>query len=49
MQDRSHRPNKMNTTLMPAQEALVVELRRTMLLPPDGPLAITHEFINTEA
>jgi transposase InsO family protein len=49
MQDRSHRPNKLSTTLTPAQEALVVELRRTLLLPLDDLLAITHEFINTEA
>ena len=49
MQDRSHCPNKLSTTLTPAQEALVVELRRTLLLPLDDLLAITHEFINTEA
>ncbi len=41
MQDRSHRPNKLSTTLKPAQEALVVELRRTLLLPLDDLLAIT--------
>ena len=49
MQDRSHRPNKLSTTLTPAQEALVVELRRTLLLPLDDLLAITHEFINPAA
>ena len=32
-QDRSHRPHTLNTTLTPAQELLVVELRRMVLLP----------------
>ena len=49
MQDRSHCPNKLSTTLTPAQEVLVVELRRTLLLPLDDLLAITHEFINADA
>jgi len=48
MQDRSHRPNKLSTTLSPSQEVLVVELRRTLLLPLDDLLVITHEFINPE-
>jgi transposase InsO family protein len=49
MQDRSHRPDKLGTTLTPAQEVLVVELRRTLLLALDDLLAITHEFINADA
>ena len=49
MRDRSHRPNTLSTTLTPAQEALVVELRRTLLLPLDDLLALTHEFINRAA
>jgi transposase InsO family protein len=49
MQDRSHRPHKLSTTLTPAQEAIVVELRRTLLLPLDDLLALTHEFINVAA
>ena len=49
MQDRSHRPHTLNTTLSPAQEMLVVELRRMLLLPLDDLLAITHEFINPHA
>ena len=40
--DASHRPHTMRTPLSPAQEALVVELRRTVLLPPDGLVAVTH-------
>ena len=49
MQDRSHRPNTLSTTLTPAQEALVVEMRRTLLLPLHDLLALTHEFINRAA
>jgi len=48
MQDRSHRPHTLSTTLSPAQEALVVELRRTLLLPLDDLLAVTREFINPD-
>ena len=46
VQDRSHRPHTLATTLTPAQEVLVVELRRTLLLPLDDLLAVTREFIN---
>jgi len=49
VQDRSHRPHTLSTTLTPGQEAVVVELRRTLLLPLDDLLAITHEFINPAA
>ena len=49
MQDRSHRPHRLGTTLTPGQEMLVVELRRMLLLPLDDLLAITHEFINPAA
>ena len=45
-QDRSHRPHTLCTTLTPAQELLVVELRRTLLLPLDDLLVVTREFIN---
>jgi transposase InsO family protein len=44
--DGSHCPNKMYTTLTPAQELIVVELRKTLLLPTDDLLAVTREFIN---
>ena len=44
--DGSHAPITMYTTLTPAQELVVVELRRTLLLPTDDLLAITREFIN---
>ena len=49
VQDRSHCPKKLSTTLTPAQEILVVELRRLLLLSLDDLLAITHEFINPAA
>ena len=45
--DGSHAPITMYTTLTPAQELVVVELRRTLLLPTDDLLAITREFINS--
>lgn len=48
VQDRSHRPNKLSTTLSPAQEAVVIELRRT-LLPLDDLLVVTREFIHAGA
>jgi len=44
-QDRSHTAHRLQTTLSPGQEAIVVELRRTLLLPLDDLLAITREFI----
>jgi transposase InsO family protein len=44
--DLSHRPHKLSTTLSPAEEAVVVELRRMLLLPLDDLLVITREFIN---
>src|SRR5471030_1659594 len=44
--DVSHRPNTMRTTLTPEQELVVVELRRTLLLPTDDLLSVTHELIN---
>ena len=41
--DGSHAPITMYTTLTPAQELVVVELRKTLLLPTDDLLAITRE------
>ena len=46
--DRSHCPNTLSTTLTPAQELIVVALRKTLLLPTDDLLAVTREFINAE-
>ncbi len=44
--DVSHRPQRLHTTLNAAQEAVVVALRETLLLPRDDLLAVTHEFIH---
>ncbi|MCF7990471.1 MAG: IS481 family transposase [Thiohalocapsa sp.] len=46
VQDASHWPHRLQTTLTPAQEVLVVELRKTTLLPLDDLLAVVREFIN---
>jgi len=44
-EDRSHTPERLQTTLTPAQELVVVELRRTLLVPLDDLLAVVREFI----
>lgn len=44
--DASHRPHRIHATLTTAQEVLVVALRKSLLLPLDDLLAVTHEFIN---
>jgi transposase-like protein len=46
--DRSHTAHQLQTTLTDAQEAVVVELRRTLLLPLDDLLVITREFLNPD-
>lgn len=48
-QDASHRPHTMQTTLSPAQETLVVALRRILLLSLDDLTAITRAYIHSEA
>ena len=45
--DAPHRPPHLHTRLTPAPEVVVVELRKTLLLPLDDLLAVTHEFIST--
>ncbi len=47
-EDRSHRPHKLHTTLTPAQEVIVVELRCMALLPLDDLVAVVREFIHPE-
>ena len=47
--DGSHTPHRLQTTLTPAQEVVVVELRKTLLLPLDDLLVVTREFIHPEA
>ena len=46
--DRSHTAHRLQTQLTPAQEAVVVQLRRTLLLPLDDLLAVTREFLCPE-
>ena len=45
-EDASHRPHQHHATLSPAQEAVVVALRETLLLPLDDRLVVTREFIH---
>jgi hypothetical protein len=42
--DASHTPHRLQTSLTPAQEQIVVELRKMLLLPLDDLLAVTREF-----
>ena len=45
-QDASHRPHRLHPTLTPAQALVVIELRKTLLLPLDDLLAVTRAFIH---
>ncbi len=46
VEDGSHRPHHLKTTLNPAQEAVVVELRRLLELTLDDLLVVVREFIH---
>jgi transposase-like protein len=46
--DATHCPNRLHTTLSKGQEAVVVELRKLLLLPLDDLLVVTQEFINPD-
>jgi transposase InsO family protein len=46
--DASHTAHSLQTTLSPAQEAIAVVLRRTLLLPLDDLLAVVREFLCAE-
>jgi transposase-like protein len=46
--DASHTAHRLQTTLTPAQEAVVVELRKCLLLPLDDLLAVCREFLCEE-
>ena len=48
VQDLSATPHNLQTTLTAAQEAVVVQLRRLLLLPLDDLLAVTREFLNPD-
>ena len=46
VQDRSHRPHRLQTVLTPAQEVVAVLLPKSLLLPLDDLLAVVREFLN---
>ena len=46
VEDRSHTPHHLQTTLTPAQEAVAVALRKTLLVSLDDLLAVVREFLN---
>ena len=46
VEDRSHTPHLLQTTLTPAQEAVAVALRKTLLVSLDYLLAVVREFLN---
>ena len=47
-EDASHCPHTLYTTLTAAQEIIVVELRKALLLPVDDLLAVVREFMNQD-
>ena len=49
VEDASHRPHRLQTTLTPVQEAILLELRTALLLPLDDLVAVTKQFINPAA
>lgn len=49
VEDRSHTPHRLQTTLTPAQEAFAVALRTTLLVSLDDLLAVVREFLNPNA
>jgi transposase InsO family protein len=46
IEDRSHTRHRLQTTLTPAQEAVAVALRKTLLISLDDLLAVVREFLN---
>ncbi|EFW13096.1 hypothetical protein SSYM_0552, partial [Serratia symbiotica str. Tucson] len=46
VEDHSHIPRRLQTTLSPAHEAVAVFLRKTLFLPLDDLLAVVREFLN---
>ena len=49
VEDRSHTPHRLQTTLTPAQEMVAVALRKTLLVSLDDLLAVVREFLNPNA
>jgi len=48
VEDRSHTPHRLQTTLTPAQEAVAVALRKTLLVSLDDLLAVVRAFLNPD-
>jgi transposase InsO family protein len=48
VEDASHRPHTLHTTLTAAQEGILVYLRQHLLLPLDDLLVVTREFLNPQ-
>ncbi len=46
VEDRSHTPHRLQTTLSPAQESVAVALLKTLLVSLDDLLAMVREFLN---
>jgi hypothetical protein len=46
--DLSHTPHRLQTTLMPPQEAVAVVLRKTLLVSIDDLLAVVREFLKPD-
>src|SRR6056297_2343701 len=49
VEDKSHTPHRLQTTLTPAQEAVAVALRTTLLVSLDDLLTVVREFLNPNA
>lgn len=49
VEDRSHTPHRLQTTLTPVQQAVAVTLRKTLLVSLDDLLAVVREFLNPNA
>ena len=49
VEDQSHTPHRLQTTLTPAQEAVAVALRQTLLVSLDDLLSVVREFLNPNA
>jgi transposase InsO family protein len=49
VEDRSHTPHRLQTTLAPVQEAVAVALRKALLISLDDLLAVVREFLNPNA
>jgi uncharacterized protein (UPF0216 family) len=48
IEDESHKPKHLNTTLSPAQEYVIVELRKNLLLSLDELVLVAHQFIHPD-